>query len=75
MRYRFHVICPGCGKDSEIVSSERANPRVSCGDCLMDKVEVVEMKVVSVVEESDAQQLIDDVAEGIERYGDQFFDG
>jgi hypothetical protein len=49
-RYRFHMVCPGCGKASETVKDDRSNPRLSCGDCLMDRVEMVEMKVVKVEE-------------------------
>jgi hypothetical protein len=47
MLYRFFLICPRCDKESETVSDVYwQNPRVRCGDCLMDRVEIVEMKVV-----------------------------
>jgi hypothetical protein len=48
--YRFWLVCPRCGKESETVSDDRHTPPpvVNCGDCLMDDVEVVEMKVVQV---------------------------
>ena len=49
MSYRFTVECPGCGKTSDLVNEHRVpGPSVSCGDCLMDRVEVVHMKVVKV---------------------------
>lgn len=51
--YRFFVLCPKCNKLSETVQAHRVpDPRVKCGDCLMEHVEVVEMKVVKVVEEN-----------------------
>ena len=54
-RYRFHLVCPGCGRDGETVAEHRIPPpRVNCGDCLMERVEVVELKVVSVEEEEAA---------------------
>jgi len=48
--YRFDLVCPRCGKTSYAaqVGQRSPPPRVSCGDCLMDRVEVVEMKVVRV---------------------------
>lgn len=36
---------------SQTTSSDPTPPKVSCGDCLMDSVEVVEMRVTKVVEE------------------------
>ena len=39
---QFDLECPVCGRQSEIACAE-ADPRVKCGDCLMDRVEVVEM--------------------------------
>ncbi len=51
MTYRFDLVCPGCGKQSETTADHRIpQPRVNCGDCLMDRVEVVEFKVVKVTE-------------------------
>lgn len=44
----FDVECPRCGKHGEIVCSE-ANPRVSCGDCLVNDVEIVTMRAVERV--------------------------
>ncbi|SHG87965.1 hypothetical protein [Bradyrhizobium erythrophlei] len=50
-RYLFHVVCPSCNKLSDVVREDRVpDPAVSCGDCLMDKAEVVAMKVVKVEE-------------------------
>jgi hypothetical protein len=51
MNYRFHVVCPRCHKTSDTVRDKRVpDPEVKCGDCLMDHVEVVAMKVVAVEE-------------------------
>ncbi len=48
MKYKFFLICPRCNKESETVQEGLpANPRVQCGDCLMNDVEIVEMKVVA----------------------------
>jgi hypothetical protein len=47
MRYKFDLVCPRCGKTSDAVADKRALV-VSCGDCLMDDTEVVEMKIVRV---------------------------
>lgn len=49
MPFKFTVVCPKCNKISTTVAAERyPEPHVSCGDCLMDHVEVVQMKVVVV---------------------------
>lgn len=49
MRYRFTLVCPRCGKLSETVQDHRVpGPHVNCGDCLMEAVEVIELKVVNV---------------------------
>jgi hypothetical protein len=48
-RYRFILICPKCNKESETVADKSVPPpRVNCGDCLMDRVDIVELKVLSV---------------------------
>ena len=47
--YHFDLVCPECGKTSEHVADHRVPPpSLKCGDCLMDRIEVVEMKVVKV---------------------------
>ena len=47
--FHFHLVCPGCGKKAESLTGKRVPPpNIKCGDCLMDKTEVVEFKVVSV---------------------------
>lgn len=43
--YHFNLVCPRCNN-----TSEHSSPHVNCGDCLMNDVEIVEMKVVSVKE-------------------------
>jgi DNA-directed RNA polymerase subunit RPC12/RpoP len=55
MRYRIHLICPRCDKESEIVASIMAAPRVRCDDCLLERVEIVEMKIVAA-EQLEGQQ-------------------
>lgn len=51
MAYKFTLVCPRCEKVSELPNRpDRSNPRVNCGDCLLDAVEVVELKVVKVEE-------------------------
>jgi len=47
--YRFDLVCPRCGKLSETVGDRKAPPpRLNCGDCLINDVEIVELKVVAV---------------------------
>ena len=44
--YLIHLVCPKCGKTSELPGYMLPKPpKVHCGDCLMDRTEVVEMKV------------------------------
>ena len=51
-RYRLHLVCPRCDKESEtIVDRIIPNPRINCGDCLMERTEVVEMKIISAEQE------------------------
>jgi transcription elongation factor Elf1 len=50
-QYRWQLKCPRCGRDSETVTVTREQPVVNCGDCLMDDIEVVEFKVMSLAEE------------------------
>jgi hypothetical protein len=51
--YRFDLVCPRCHKTSEATGTQQVPPpRVSCGDCLMDDVEIVELKVVRVTVEN-----------------------
>lgn len=47
--YRIELCCPRCNRAYE-THSEKRNPRVQCGDCLMEDVEIVEMTVVNVEE-------------------------
>ena len=46
--YRYILMCPGCGKTSEAEGSKHNPPIVNCGDCLVDQVEISEMKIVRV---------------------------
>ncbi len=47
MRYRFSLVCPDCKKQSETIT-DKLLPRIKCGDCLMDRLRVVEFNVVAV---------------------------
>ena len=47
--YRFHLVCPVCGKVSETIHDKDVpQPHVDCVNCLMGHLDVVEMKVVAV---------------------------
>lgn len=47
--FKFVMVCPKCNKTSEFVCDKIVpTPDVKCGDCLMDHVEIVAMKVASV---------------------------
>jgi len=47
--YVFDLVCPRCGKEDQIATMLREDtPQVSCGDCLMDALEVVEFNIVRV---------------------------
>lgn len=50
--YRFDMVCPDCGQISgETHQLHRIPPPdVTCGECLMERVEVVKLKVVRVEE-------------------------
>lgn len=50
--FRFSLVCPSCNKSSSHIGRGRANPRINCGECLMNKTEVVELKVVDVKPEA-----------------------
>lgn len=47
MKYRIHLICPRCDYESEAVAPLIPKPRIRCGDCLMERIEIVEMKIVA----------------------------
>jgi hypothetical protein len=51
MPYRFIMICPGCNRTAERIELRSSPPpTTACGDCLMDRTEVVHLKVVSFEE-------------------------
>jgi hypothetical protein len=51
MAYRFYMVCPSCNRTAERIElRSKPAPTVSCGDCLMDRTEVVHLKVVSFEE-------------------------
>lgn len=45
--YRMTFVCPRCDKESEHVGPIIPKPRLRCGDCLMDRVEVVELTMLT----------------------------
>lgn len=45
--YRIYLICPKCQKESETVGFMVPPPNVNCGDCLIERVEVVKMKIIA----------------------------
>ena len=48
MPIKFKLECPACGKKSETIKQRRKpTPRVHCGDCLMDRIDVVLMTIIS----------------------------
>ena len=54
MKYNFELKCPRCNKDSTMTLTKVAKdnvaeyPRVNCGDCLYNDIEVVELTIVRV---------------------------
>lgn len=46
MTNRFKTVCPRCKREGEIAAD--AKPTASCGDCLMERVEVVTLTVTAV---------------------------
>lgn len=55
MRYHFGLACPRCGKESETVQDNLMPPHVNCGDCLMERVEIVEMTVTTIAKIEEAK--------------------
>jgi hypothetical protein len=45
--YVFDMHCPSCGRPYLMASTYTA-PHVNCGECLMDRAKVVELKIVNV---------------------------
>ena len=49
--FRFELVCPRCNKSAQHVSQhdgKHFKPHISCGDCLMNDVEIVEFAVERV---------------------------
>ena len=46
-QYRIQLFCPRCEKIAETVGYLIGPPRMQCGDCLMNHVEIIEMKVLN----------------------------
>ena len=47
--YHVKVECPRCNKVEKLISTN-AIVRVSCGDCLMNDVEIVNMTITPICE-------------------------
>lgn len=45
--YHIFLVCPRCDRPGEIIAPIIPDPHVRCGDCLMNDVEIVEMKIVA----------------------------
>lgn len=43
--YRIEMSCPRCGDRYETVRPMIPRPHVTCGACLMERVEIVEMTI------------------------------
>ncbi len=43
VKHVYETTCPRCGRVDKFVTDE-TSPNLSCGDCLMDAVEVVHLK-------------------------------
>lgn len=43
--YRIEMSCPRCGKTYETIKPLIPPPHVNCGDCLMERVEIVALTV------------------------------
>lgn len=56
-QYRFSLLCMRCNKTAEHVSEYKEPPRITCGECLMDRrhydrsIPIVDFVVIGVVEE------------------------
>jgi transcription elongation factor Elf1 len=47
--YRFHLSCPQCHRKSVVVEqSSKTTLALNCGDCLIERVEVVPLKIEKV---------------------------
>lgn len=48
IRWRIHLRCPTCERIAIHRDPSPDNPRLRCGDCLMERLEVVRLQVTSV---------------------------
>lgn len=49
-KYRFKTTCPKCGKQDEI-PSDTLTPTVYCGDCMINHVEIIPVKISLITRE------------------------
>lgn len=55
-RFRLDLACPYCNATSAVtVDWNNTKQRFRCGDCLMDRVEIVEMRVIDMTEVEDVR--------------------
>lgn len=48
-RYKFTMVCPSCNGTCETTADHRIpEPHLQCSDCLMEKMEVVSLKVAKL---------------------------
>jgi hypothetical protein len=50
--WRYRLKCPRCGKTTRLTGE--TSPTVKCGDCLMERIEVVDMQVIDKVKTKQA---------------------
>lgn len=50
MTYQLKTECPKCGKTGE-ASHASAAPTINCGDCLMDRTDIVELLITEAHQE------------------------
>jgi hypothetical protein len=48
MTYTVELKCPHCGQQSQIVCVDQEVPHVNCGNCLANKLEIVELTIIRV---------------------------
>jgi len=57
MKFRFNLCCPKCGRRSFAVLDDPKPPVMNCGDCLVDRTEVVEMRLGSTTRQHSRRKI------------------
>ena len=53
MKYRIELLCPVCNATDAVTVADKTDRRYRCGDCLIERVEIVTMTVVGMTEVDD----------------------